>query len=112
MGSFPERWKVSKVAPIFKAGVKYEMGKYGPIFVLSTVARVFKRFVYDQLSYFMQQHKYLSQYQSGFRKFHSTITAMPKTPVIGYLIWIKSGIFFISIQLIMIFSSTSPEHMG
>ena len=78
VGRFPEGWKISKVAPIFKAGVKSEMGNCRPISVLSTVARVFGRLVYDQLSYFMEQHKYLSQYQSGFRKFHSTITAMLK----------------------------------
>ena len=54
------------------------MGNYRPISVLSTVARVFERLVYDQLSYFMEQNKYLSQYQSGVRKFHSTITAMLK----------------------------------
>ena len=54
------------------------MGNYRPISFLSTVARVFERLVYDQLSYFMEQNKYLSQYQSGFRKFHSTITAMLK----------------------------------
>ena len=78
VGSFPEGWKVSKVAPIFKAGVKSEMGNYRPISVLSTVAGVFERLVYDQLSYFMEQHEYLLQYQPGFRKFHSTITAMLK----------------------------------
>ena len=78
VGSFPEGWKISKVAPIFKDGVKSEMGNYRPISVLSTVARVFERLVYDQLSYFMEQNKYLLQYQSGFRKFHSTITAMLK----------------------------------
>ena len=78
VGSFPEGSKISNVAPIFKAGVKSEMGNYRQISVLSTVARVFERLVYDQLSYFMEQNKYLSQYQSGFRKFHSTITAMLK----------------------------------
>ena len=48
VGSFPEGWKISKVAPIFKAGVKSEMGNYRPISVWSTVARVFERLVYDQ----------------------------------------------------------------
>ena len=42
VGSFPEGWKISKVAPIFKAGVKSEMGNYRPISVLSTVAKVLK----------------------------------------------------------------------
>ena len=78
MGCFPEGWKISKVSPIFEAGVKSEMGNYRSISVLSTVARVFERLVYGHLSYFMEQNKYLWQYQSGFRKFHSTITAMLK----------------------------------
>ena len=78
VGNFPEGWKISRVAPLFKTVVKSEMENYRPISVLSTVARVFERLVYDQLSYFIEQHKYLLQYQPGFRKFHSTITAMLK----------------------------------
>ena len=79
VGSFSEGWKISKVAPIFKTGVKSEIGNYRITSVLSTVAGVVERLVYYQLSYFMEQNKYLSQDQSGFRKFHSTITAMLKT---------------------------------
>ena len=37
LGSFPESWKISRVAPISKAGVKSEMGNYRPISVLSTL---------------------------------------------------------------------------
>ena len=40
------------------------------------MARVFERLVYDQLSSYMEKNKYLSKYQSGFRKFHSTVTSM------------------------------------
>ena len=115
VGSYPEGWKISKVAPIFKAGVKSEMGNYGPISVLSTVVRVFERLVYDQLSYFMEQNKCLSQYQPGFRKFHSTITAMLKN-CNDWLLNMDKGlyngvVFFISrklsIQWTMTFSSAN-----
>ena len=61
VGNFPEGWKISKNAPIFKVGVKSEMGNYRPISVLSAAARVFERLVYDQLLYFMEQHEYLLQ---------------------------------------------------
>ena len=40
------------------------------------MARVFERLVYDQLSSYMDKNKYLSKYQSGFRKCHSTVTSM------------------------------------
>ena len=40
-GIFPDNWKITKVGPIFEAGLKYEMGNYKPNSVLSTVASVF-----------------------------------------------------------------------
>ena len=46
-GIFPEVWKLARVAPIVKRGVKSDMSNYWPISVLSTVARVFEKIVYD-----------------------------------------------------------------
>ena len=75
-GIFPDSWKIAEVALIFKEGSKSEIGNYRPISILSTLARVFERLVYDQLSSYMEKNKYLSKYQSGFGKFHSTVTSM------------------------------------
>ncbi len=66
------------MAPIFKKGLKTEMGNYRPISVLYIVARVFERQVYDQFLAHINKHKFLSKYQSGFSKFHSTVTVMLK----------------------------------
>ena len=44
--SFAKDWKIAKVAPIHKSGFKREMENYGPISVLSTLARIFERLVY------------------------------------------------------------------
>ena len=74
-GIFPKDWKIAKVAPIFKSGYKSEMGDYRPVSVLPTLARIFERLVYDQLANYLEWNKYLTKYQSGFRKFHSTVTA-------------------------------------
>ena len=52
------------------------MGTYRPISVLPTLARIFERPVYDLLANYLERNKYLTKYQSGFRKFHSTVTAM------------------------------------
>ena len=62
------------------------------ISVLSTIAWVFERLVYCQLSYVKEQHKYLPQYQSGLRQFHSAVTAVLKNSMIGHLIWVKDFI--------------------
>ena len=78
-GVFPGDWKLACVAPIFKNGSKSELGNYRPISMLSAVARVFERLIYEQLSEYFQENNFLTKYQSGFRKFHSTVTSMLKT---------------------------------
>ena len=54
----------------FKNGSKSELGNYRPISMLSAVARVFERLIYEQLSEYFQENNFLIKYQSGFRKFH------------------------------------------
>ena len=77
-GVFPDQWKYARLAPIFKGGLKSETGNYRPISVLSTLARVFERLKYNQLSNYFESNGYLTKCQSGFRKFHSTLTAILK----------------------------------
>jgi len=52
------------------------MDNYRPMSVISAVAKVFERIVYNQLSSFLSQNNILSQYQSGFRSFLSNATAL------------------------------------
>ena len=45
--------------------------------MISATAKVFERIVYiNQLSSYLSENNILSQYQSGFRSFHSTVTAL------------------------------------
>ena len=84
-GVFPVQWKYARLAPIFKGGLKNETGNYRPISVLSTLARVFERLIYNQLSNYFESNGYLTKCQSGFRKFHSTVTAiLKKTVMTGF----------------------------
>ena len=48
-GIFPDIWKISRVAPIYKEGDKSEKSNYRPISVLPVISRLFERLVYDQL---------------------------------------------------------------
>ena len=73
-----EVWKLARVAPIFKTGVKSDMSNYRPISVLSSVARVFEKIVYEQLYDYFEKNRFLTKYQSGFCRLHSTVTAMLK----------------------------------
>jgi len=49
---------------------------YQPISVISLVAKLFARIVYNQLYNFLISEEIMSKQQSGFRSLHSTVTAL------------------------------------
>ena len=81
MNIFPDNLKVAKVAPIFKAGTKDDPGNYRPISILSSVARVFEKLIYDQLYHYFSSNNLLGKQQWGFRKMHSTVLALQSTTI-------------------------------
>ena len=46
---FPDDWKCSRVTPLFKQGEPSDLNNYRPISVISVIAKVFERIIYDQL---------------------------------------------------------------
>ena len=48
-GIFPDRWKITRVAPIFKSGSTEDRSNHRPISVLPVVSRLFEKLIYDQL---------------------------------------------------------------
>ena len=75
-GIYPIEWKTARVTPVFKKGVKSDLNNYRPISVIPAVSKVFEKIVYDQLYQYLNDNKLLSSCQSGFRSFHSTLTAL------------------------------------
>ena len=67
---------MARITPIFKSGTKDNIPNYRPIYVLSTIAKVFEIIIYNRLYNNLQTHNLLSKYQSGFRPRHSTTTAL------------------------------------
>ena len=76
--TFPDAWKIARVAPIYKEGEKSEKSNYRPISVLPVISRLFEKLIYDQLYQYMNGSGLLSPNQSGFRALHSTITCLLK----------------------------------
>ena len=77
VATFPHEWKLAKVTPIFKQGDRSDMDIYHPMSLISAIAKVFERILYNELSSYLSQNNILSQYQqAGFRSFHSTVTAL------------------------------------
>jgi hypothetical protein len=73
---FPDDWKLAKISPIYKGDAKDNVGNYKPISVLSVISKVFERIVFDQLYSYFTENDRLHKNQSGFRKCHSTMTAL------------------------------------
>ena len=71
-GIFPDDWKCARVTPLFKEGEPSDLNNYRPISVISVIAKVFERIVYDQLYNFLTNEDIISNHQSGFRPLHST----------------------------------------
>ena len=75
-GVFPNDWKIARVTPIYKSEDKTDCGNYRPISIISNVAKVFEKVIYNQLLAFLNENKVLAENQSGFRLNHSTETTL------------------------------------
>ena len=72
-GVFPNDWKISKVIPIYKSEAKDEMTNYRPISIISTVARIFEKLIYNQIYDYLNNHDLLTNSQHGFRLFNQQL---------------------------------------
>ena len=75
-GIFPDEMKLAKIIPIYKSGEKTDCGNYRPISVISAVAKILEKLIYNQVFDFLNDNKVISNQQSGFRPFHSTETSL------------------------------------
>ena len=61
---------------IFKDGDAEELGNYRPISIISEIARIFEKLIYNQLTEFLQRNEVLGNHQWGSRSLHSTALAL------------------------------------
>ena len=71
-GKFPDSCKLAKLKPIYKKGSLTEASNYRPISLLPLISKVIEKVIHDQTSAFLNSRNLLYNYQSGFRKKHST----------------------------------------
>ena len=76
LSSFPDEWKTARVIPLYKNGQRNLAGNYRPISVLPVISKIMEKILYDQLYNYFSKFNLLSDSQCGFRKFHSTATAL------------------------------------
>ena len=76
LSSFPDEWKMARVIPLYKSGHRNIPGNYRPISILPTISKIMERILYNQLYNYLTEFGLLSGAQFGFRKSHSTATAL------------------------------------
>lgn len=75
---FPSDWKKAKVIPIPKKTKIETVDDLRPISILPFLSKVLEKLIELQISKFIEANKLLNPHQSGFRKSHSTSTALLK----------------------------------
>ena len=73
---FPDACKIAKLKPLYKKGSKLEPKNYRPISLLPIVSNIFEGINHSQTQSYLDKHKILYKYQSGFRPKHSTDTCL------------------------------------
>ena len=78
-GIFPDRMKIAKVIPIYKAGVTTDVNNYRPISALPCLSKVFEKLLLKRLNFFFERNDIIQPHQYGFRQKHSTVHALMHT---------------------------------
>ena len=76
--AYPTLWKISRVVPSNKITLPTKPSDYRPISILPALSKVYERIVLKQLLEFIEPHHLYKPTISGFRKGHSTTTALLK----------------------------------
>ena len=75
-GVFPSAWKSAIVRPLPKRYPALEIGHFRPISILCAASKLLESIAHRQMSKFIEGNDLLDSRQSGFRKKHSTHTAL------------------------------------
>ena len=74
--TYSNPWKIAKVLDLYKKNSRYIPDNYRPISLLNCLGKIFEKCIYNQMISFIEKHKTLYIYQSGFRRKHSTTLAL------------------------------------
>ena len=77
-GIFPTEWKKSRILAIKKCSIPSSPSDFRPVALLSFLSKVLEKLVHDQVVNFLTKSSILDKFQTGFRKHHSTQSALIK----------------------------------
>ena len=71
---FPTSWKTAIIIPVPKPGkVLSDPGSYRPIALTSCLCKTMERLVNSRLTWYLERHMVITEYQSGCRRRRSTV---------------------------------------
>jgi Reverse transcriptase (RNA-dependent DNA polymerase) len=73
---FPASWKQVIVRPVAKVSSPSGLSDFRPISIVSVLSKGFERILHEQVLGYVDREGFLSDRQSGFRRGHSTTTAL------------------------------------
>ncbi|KAI5708477.1 hypothetical protein M8J77_023403 [Diaphorina citri] len=77
-GVFPTEWKSANVVPLQKVSSPSSCNDYRPISLLPILSKALEKLAIWQIMEFVESQNKLDLFQSGFRRRHSTATALVK----------------------------------
>ena len=72
----PVPWKTAQVTPVYKSGDKQQISNYRPISILPLLEKIMEKLIAKQIREYLNANKILDKFYSGFRRNHSTETAL------------------------------------
>ena len=106
-GIFPTDWKIARISPIHKSDTKDRMANYRPISIISIIAKVAEKLIYNQLyNYLHNCIKLLANFQHEFRplQLHCNRIVAWALPMIG----IKTYIFILKNRFFNLLRNSAP----
>jgi hypothetical protein len=73
---FPSCWKQALVTPVPKQRRPTDVTHFRPIRILTVFSKALDKLIYDQIVIFLNRNSLFDNFQSGFRRCHSTTTAL------------------------------------
>ncbi len=71
--SYPDKWKLANVMPLFKTGDRDQSCNYRPISLISCIGKVMERIVFKHIYNHLHFNNLIYKQQSGFLPGHSTV---------------------------------------
>lgn len=76
LSMFPTIWKKSHIKPLSKVNLPTSPKDIRPIANLSELSKIFEKIILNQINKFLDANKLCDPHQSGYKKHHSTQTAL------------------------------------